>query len=209
MPRKVDVEQRERQKAEIARAVWRLTARTGLESVSVRQVAAEAGISPGRVQHYFRTKEDMLLFGLQLAQQRMEDRVERRLRRLPEPVDAEDVLRAALEEMLGEDPDTRQAIRVSVAFMPRASEDRRTAEVFFADDAELRAQAADVVRAAQAGGRTPAEVDADREAHIMWALAGSLGTEVAFGQTSTQDARSVLGYYLDRTLGCRSVPRRP
>ena len=203
MPRKVDIEQHERQKAEIARAVWALAARTGLESVSVRQVAAEARVSPGRVQHYFRTKEDMLLFGLELAQRRMEERVEQRLRRLPEPVDSEDVLRAALEEMLGEDPDTRQALRVSVAFLPRATEDPRTAHVLFADDAELRAHAAGIVRAAQADGRAAAGLDAEREAHIMWALAGSLGVEVAFGQTSFRDAQTALRYYLDRTLGGR------
>lgn len=204
MPRKVDNEQHERRKAEIARAVWALAASTGLESVSVRQVAAEARVSPGRVQHYFRTREDMLLFGLELAQRRMEDRVEQRLRRLPEPVDSEDVLRAALEEMLGEDPDTRQAIRVSVAFLPRAAEDTRSAHVLFADDAELRAHAAGVVRAAQADGRASAGLDADREAHIMWALAGSLGIDVAFGQAPLRDAQTTLRYYLDRTLGART-----
>ena len=206
MPRKVDIEQHERRKAEIARAVWELTARTGLESVSVRRVAAEARVSPGRVQHYFRTREEMLLFGLELAQRRMEDRVDQRVRRLPKPVDQEDVLRAALEELLGEDPDTRQAIRVSVAFLPRAAEDPRTAHVLFAADAELRAHAAGVVRAAQADGRAPAGLDADREARIMWALAGSLGIEVAFGQTSVRDAQTALRYYLGRTLGGRTDP---
>lgn len=209
MPRKVDIEQHERQKADIARAVWRLAARAGLESVSMREVAAEARVSPGRVQHYFRTKEAMLLFGLQLAQRRMEARVVRRLRRLPEPVDAEDVLRAALEEMLGDDPDTQQAIRVSVAYLPRALEDPRVAEVLFADDAELRTHAAGVVRAAQADHRTPPELDADQEARIMWSLASSLAIEVAFGRTSAQDAGTTLRYYLDRTLGRRPDSRRP
>lgn len=209
MPRKVDTEQHERQKAEIARAVWRLAARAGLESVSLREVAAEAGVSMGRVQHYFGTKEAMLLFGLELAQQRMEARVVRRLERLPEPVGDEDVLRAALEEMLCEDPDTRQAIRVRVAYLPRALEDPRVAEVLFADDAELRAHAAEVVRAAQADHRASPGLDADREAHLMWSLASGLGTEVAFGQTSVGDARTTLLYHLDRTLGRRRDPRRP
>lgn len=208
VPRQVDTEQHERQKAEIARAVWRLAARAGLESVSLREVAAEAGVSMGRVQHYFGTKDEMLLFGLRLAQQRMEARVVRHLERLPGPADAEDVLRAALEEMLGDDHDTRQAIRVSVAYLPRALEDPRVAEVLFADDAELRAHAADVVRAAQADHRASPELDADREARIMWSLASSLGTEVAFGQTPVRDARTALLYYLDRTLGRRSPPRR-
>lgn len=198
MPRKVDIEQ---QKAGIAQAVWRLAARAGLESVSLREVAAEAGVSMGRVQYYFHTKEAMLLHGLQLAQQHMQTRVEQRLEQLPEPADAEDILRAVLEEMLGDDHDTQQVIRVSIAYYPRALEDPHIAELLFADDAALRTYAADVVRAAQADHRSPPELDADQEAHIIWSLASSLGVEVAFGRTSAQDARTTLHYYLDRILG--------
>ena len=114
VPRKVDIRRHEKQKAEIAEAVWRLAARAGLESVSMREVAAEAGVSNGRVQYYFPNKEAMLLYGLQLAQRRMESRVQQRLKELPEPVDGESVLRAVLDEMLGDDPDPRQVIKVSL-----------------------------------------------------------------------------------------------
>ncbi|ADJ48081.1 TetR family transcriptional regulator [Amycolatopsis mediterranei S699] len=38
---------------QIAEALQRLTTRAGLEGVSLRQVAAEAGMSMGSVQHYF------------------------------------------------------------------------------------------------------------------------------------------------------------
>lgn len=209
MARKVDKEEHGRQKADIARAVWRLAARAGLESVSMREVAAEAGVSIGRVQYYFRNKEAMLLFGLQLAQKRMEERIADRLRGLAELVDAEDVLRAAIEEVIGEDPDTKQALRVSVAYFPRALEDPRVADILFGDDAELFDLAADVVRAAQAEGRASPELDPDREARIIWSLANSLGIEAAFGQTSANDARATMDYYLDRTLGLRPNSPNP
>ncbi len=209
MPRSVDIEQHERRKSDIARAVWRLAAGSGLESVSMREVAAEAQVSMGRVQYYFRNKDAMLLFGLQLAQQRMEARVVQRLERLPESVDDEDILRAAIEEMLGEDPDTRQAIRVSIAYLPRASGDAEIADLLFGDDAELHASASEVVRAAQAEHRASPELDPDREARIIWSLASSLGIEVAFGQTSIHEARTTMHYYLDRTLGRRPKSRHP
>jgi AcrR family transcriptional regulator len=35
-----------------------------MEAVSLRQVAAEAGVSMGMVQHYFADKEEMVLFAL-------------------------------------------------------------------------------------------------------------------------------------------------
>lgn len=201
MARKTDVEQYERQKAEIAEAVWRLAARAGLESVSMREVATEARVSPGRVQYYFSNKDAMLLFGLQLAQRRMESRVHKRLRRLSEPVATESILRAVLDEMLGEDPDTQQAIRVSVAYYGRALEDPHIAELLMGDDAELRTYAADVVREAKANLRTPPGVDPEKEAHIIWSLAGGLGTEVAFGQLAAEDAQTTMHYHLDRLLG--------
>ena len=201
MPRKIDIEQYEKQKADIAEAVWRLAARAGLESVSMREVATEAGVSLGRVQYYFPNKDAMLLYGLQLAQGRMEGRVQQRLKQLPKPVDAESVLRAVLDELLGDDPDTQQVIRVSVAYHGRALEDPYIAEVLMGDDAELRAHAADVVRNAREDLQTPQGVDPEKEAHIIWSLASSLGTEVAFGQLSAEDARTTMHYYLDRILG--------
>lgn len=45
---------------EILQAVWSVIARDGLAAVSVRTVAAAAGVSPGRVQHYFPTKQDLV-----------------------------------------------------------------------------------------------------------------------------------------------------
>lgn len=200
MPRKVDVEQ---QKAEIAEAVWRLAGHAGLESVSLREVAAQAAVSMGRVQHYFRTKESMLLYGLRLAMRRMETRIGERLRRLPAPVDPEDVLRAALDEVLSDDPDTQLAIRVSTAYLGRALEDAQIAELLFGDDAELRMLAADVLRTAQAEDRAAPGLDPDREAHLIWSLANSLGIEIVCGQISAPDARATMRYYLDRTLGPR------
>ncbi|WP_226346735.1 TetR family transcriptional regulator C-terminal domain-containing protein [Agilicoccus flavus] len=58
MPRQVDHAQR---RSEISHAVWAVVARNGLDAVSLRTVAAEAGISAGRVQHYFATKDEMVL----------------------------------------------------------------------------------------------------------------------------------------------------
>lgn len=58
VPRQVDHAQR---RTEISHAVWAVVARNGLDAVSLRTVAAEAGISAGRVQHYFATKDEMVL----------------------------------------------------------------------------------------------------------------------------------------------------
>ena len=59
MPKKVDHEQRRR---DLAAALRRVVSRGGVESASIRAVAAEAGWSLGAVQYYFSTRDELLLF---------------------------------------------------------------------------------------------------------------------------------------------------
>src|ERR1700722_8642251 len=61
MPKQVD--HRERRET-IARALWRVVEQRGIAHASVREVAQEAGISHGAVQHYFATREEMLIFAM-------------------------------------------------------------------------------------------------------------------------------------------------
>jgi len=60
MPRVVDHEER---RWEIVFALWLVIARDGIEGVSLRHVATEAGVSMGRIQHYFGTKDALVLAG--------------------------------------------------------------------------------------------------------------------------------------------------
>ena len=71
MPKQVDHQAR---RQEIADAVLRLAASQGLDAVTLRHVAAEAGVSMGRVQHYFATKDEMLLFAFQVISERYDYR---------------------------------------------------------------------------------------------------------------------------------------
>lgn len=57
MPKLVDHDVRRR---EIAQAVWAVIAERGIEGVTLRSVAAEAGISVGRIQHYHASREELV-----------------------------------------------------------------------------------------------------------------------------------------------------
>ncbi|MFD7074979.1 TetR/AcrR family transcriptional regulator [Nocardioides sp. NPDC059952] len=63
MPRAVDHEQR---RFEIVAGLWQIVAEQGIEGVSLRTVAARAGVSMGRVQHYFGTKDALVVAGIDL-----------------------------------------------------------------------------------------------------------------------------------------------
>src|SRR5262245_8293841 len=105
MPKVVDHEQR---RAELAAAVWRLASREGLEAVTVRRVAEEAGWSTGALVHYFADKEELILFAFRTAA----DRVGRRLAQIEERTsDPLERARAQLIEGLPLDRDRQDEVR--------------------------------------------------------------------------------------------------
>lgn len=193
VPRVVDVE---RQKAAIAAATARLIASSGLEAVSLRSVAAEAGVSMGRVQHYFATKDDLLLEALQRSYRRMEWRIGQRLQH--GTGGRREVLVAILEELLAEDPETRDAIRINTAFATRALEDERIAAVLTEGDEEIQALAVAVVADARAAGLVGPDVDPELDGRVLFALATGLGSHVALYGTSPEAARATLHHHLQR-----------
>ncbi|WP_459960564.1 TetR/AcrR family transcriptional regulator [Nocardia sp. IFM 10818] len=111
IPRRVDHEERRRK---IAAALWRTVSTQGLEGVSLRTVATAAGVSMGLVQHYFATKDDMLLYAYGM----LSERVEARLRA---DQSAESSIRSLFLHMLPLDDERREEAHVAVAFMARAA----------------------------------------------------------------------------------------
>lgn len=70
----IDHDQR---RAELAAAVWKVIQRKGVTAVSLRAVAAEAGLSTGSLRHVFPAKADLLAFSMQLVHQRFSARAEK------------------------------------------------------------------------------------------------------------------------------------
>lgn len=62
MPKVVDHDQR---RAEIIGALWEVISKQGIEGASLTTVARTAGVSVGRIQHYFTSKQDLVQAGCQ------------------------------------------------------------------------------------------------------------------------------------------------
>jgi AcrR family transcriptional regulator len=60
---------------EIAYAVWRIVVRDGVSAVSIRDVAAEAGLAVGSVRHVFGTKAELLEYSMALVHDRTRARI--------------------------------------------------------------------------------------------------------------------------------------
>lgn len=97
MPKQVDPVQRRR---DVVDAVFRLVVRDGVTAASLRNIAAEAGLSIGSVRHYFDSSEALLEHAAREMAQRVEARIVARLPGLESALAGDD-RRAAFAAVLG------------------------------------------------------------------------------------------------------------
>ena len=191
MPRKVDHDQRRRN---IVEALLRITSAQGLDAISLREVAHEAGVSMGAVQHYFATKDDMLLFALHQwlrlsVHDRFTARVESRI--AAEATESPTaVLRAIAAEYLPHDEATRAEVRISVAFLSRAAVEPALAPYIAAAFAGFTRSMHDLFQ------NTGLSRDPAAEAQRLAALLDGLRLPVLVGALSYQDALAVVNRHL-------------
>lgn len=195
MPKKVDHDARRR---DIADALLQLAATAGLEAVSLRHVAAEAGVSMGAVQHYFRTKDDMLEFALAHMEQRREARIVARLSSLGRPPTVREIVRTSLVEVLPTDEPSRSDYLAGVAFFIRALREPRMARVVAEGGPQLHAFFADQLGQAQRAGELVDGLDPWRESVLLWSLVEAQATGIVVGEIGPDDAVGTIDYYLAR-----------
>ncbi|MET8540621.1 TetR family transcriptional regulator C-terminal domain-containing protein [Kitasatospora sp. NPDC004799] len=169
MPKQVD--HRERRET-IARALWRVVERRGATHLTMREVAQEAGISLGQLQHYFGSRAQLLSFAMDLAGEQSALRVGREMGALGERPHPREVLRVMLVELLPLHPDARATSRMSAAYVLEALHDEEVHAR--ARDGLLRGRAMveQVVRQAVADGHLAADRDPVVETDLLLALTG-------------------------------------
>jgi AcrR family transcriptional regulator len=193
VPKQVDREERRRGLAE---TVFTIIASRGLAAVSLRDVAAQAGVSMGTVQHYFTTKDAMLRFALDQMRVRVLQRLQARVAVLADPTRRR-LIEAGLEVMLPLDEPGRQEACVNVAFVGLATVDETYARVLHQGYRHLLDASTAQLREAAAAGELRAEVDPDLEAVALYLLAQGLVAPLLVGLLTAEEARHLLGSRLD------------
>ena len=194
MPKKVDPGERRRL---IAQALHRVTAERGLDEVSLRHVAAEAGVSPGQVQHWFRTKDEMLRFALDTVTEQVQARLGQRMGEIEHGTPRQAV-RALLVELLPLDEERRLEAHVAVAFGARAAVSPEIARSVNEGMGQMRAFIADRIRDADVPG---AGGSPERAALALTALVDGLVAHALAEQCTPEEAEAALDDQLDRLLG--------
>lgn len=181
----------------IAEALWRIAAGRGLHAASLREVAAEAGVSLRTVQYHFGSKHRLLVDALHLLHAENE-----RIARSRIPFDATEprnLLRAVLDEFLPADAQRATALRVFAAYYARSLTDPDLAEVFLPAEQPLERLVAELIAAAaRADGRTTPGLDPWCEADLLVSGAVGLGSDVLHRRRTLDEVRRTLDYHLDR-----------
>jgi AcrR family transcriptional regulator len=209
VPKRVDHEERRRQ---IADALLRTAAVRGLHATGMREVAAEAGVSLRLVQYYFGTKEELLLAAMQHLAARFGERAMTRIRRIKETggqASPRDVIAAILTEALPVDDERRTFAVLNAAYFALSLTEPALAiaPLVKNSNAVIDVVAAQL-RAAQADGDAPADLDPGVEALGLLAMSHGLGLSALGGQSLAEQAQAVIDYHLDRLFPASRAGRR-
>ncbi|BCJ38574.1 hypothetical protein Athai_60770 [Actinocatenispora thailandica] len=199
MPKRVDHRER---REEIARALWRVVDQRGLARATLREVASEAGVSLGRLQHYFSNRTAMLTFAMDFAAERTAQRVAAGLAGLGQPAHPRDVLRVTLTEMLPLHPDARATSRMSTAYVLEALHDPALHDRARAGLRDGRAGVEGLIRQAIADGYLARDRDPAVETDLLLALTG-FGTLLDLHVIEPHDALTAIDEHLDRLFSPR------
>nr|WP_205718446.1 TetR/AcrR family transcriptional regulator [Actinomadura sp. WMMA1423] len=181
--------QHEVRRREIADAVLAVVAERGLPAVSLTEVAAQAGVSAGRVQHYFPTKRKLIEAAFDRGNELSSARIRSLVGQDLDCAEPRAVLTAALTELIAHDAETRAHLRVRQSFTALALTDEVIARRMRADYTRFHRQVADLVAKDQDAGLIGAATDPGSAAVDLVAHAEGLAYYVLIGLTGSETAR--------------------
>jgi AcrR family transcriptional regulator len=159
------------QKEKFIGAAMRLIASKGLEGVTMRAVAAEAGLSYGSLFHYFDSKDDLLMHAVRYS-------TSAQTRRVNEYSSQHSGLKA-LEHLLCDDviinESSRDSWMVWMTFLYKAAVHKPFAEMNTELIAGWLERIAALLTEAQASGEISSSIDVKKEAMATWAFSAGIG----------------------------------
>lgn len=167
MPKLID---HDRRREEIAEATWRVIHAEGISGVSIRTVAAEAGISTGSIRHVFPSKTELLVHATELVGQRAWVRIQRHLDE-PEP---RALVLSVVEELLPLDDERRLEMEVTVALIAEAPGNDKVREVLDESYEVVREVCRRLVIRLRRAGLTAPDLDIEAETTALHGLVDGL-----------------------------------
>ena len=199
MPKRVDHDQRRR---ELTDALLRIASTRGLRAVTMREVAAEAGVSLRVVQYYFTDKRTLMAAGVAELAARLDRRVRERAAAIGTGLPPRTVLEVVLTAILPMDESSRADSLAWTAYyaagLTGADWVPQIADEALAPPNALENWLTGVVTRAREAGEIAADRDPRTEVVGLLAMANGLTSSVLGTQRSAAQAAEVVRYHLDR-----------
>ncbi|OLT05961.1 TetR family transcriptional regulator [Pseudonocardia sp. CNS-004] len=178
--------QRDVRRREICDAVLAVVDDAGIAAVSLTTVAAQAGVSAGRVQHYFPSRAQLLEAAFDRSNERAVDRITALTAQDPSPRAA---LTAVLTDLVPHDDATRTHMRVRQSFTAQALADERVAARLRDTYGELARRLGEIIAGEVRTGAVATEEQPEHIAVRLVALAEGLAYHVLIGAHPADAAR--------------------
>ena len=167
MPKIVDHDQR---RLELVDATWRIIARLGIESATMREIALEAGFANGALKPYFPTKDDLLTF----AFGHVFNRTNERIAEVTAGQAGLAALRAFCVEVLPLDEERINEARIVIPFWQKAINDPDKATIHRESMEQWQRAIVEFLAEARTQGKVSAAVDDSAVAgHLLNMLLGT------------------------------------
>lgn len=180
---------------EVSDAAWRVIVREGLDRTSMRAIAHELGCTTGVVTHYFRNKQELILFALHQVTERLQGRMEAAMNTLS----GVERLVAMLSSFLPDDQERQEILRVWVAFLGYAVGRQELMREHQQSAGQLRQIMIGEVAMLQQAGLIRSDIDPAWEANGLLALVNgmSLDTLIQANPLTPEQQQVVLRRYVE------------
>ncbi|MFJ3160455.1 TetR/AcrR family transcriptional regulator [Streptomyces kanasensis] len=189
----------EARRTRLVEAVWSLAVRGGIEQVSLRKVAEEAGVSMGQIQHYYSSMQALIRDALDRAVRAVNATIENAVT-AADTTSPEAVLRACLYALISPAQESTRLMRFALAAAGRAVSDPTMAKVLAPGDDELLTFTAGLITAAREERGSKPRCEERTDADICWSLATSLGVDIALGYRTPEAAERLLDHHIEQVL---------
>ncbi|MDJ0596635.1 MAG: TetR/AcrR family transcriptional regulator [Pleurocapsa sp. MO_226.B13] len=158
---------------EVSQAAWRVIVREGLDRTSIRAIARELNCTTGVVTHYFRDKQELILFAL--------NQVTENLKQAMEEIAEQPLSIERLVEMLSTflplDSKRQEILKVWVAFLGYAVGRKSLMVEHQASAGQLRQMIMQELAALQSAQIIRKDVDPGIEANVLLALVNGIALD--------------------------------
>lgn len=190
----------ESKRSELVTAALRAVEHSGVDGLTFRRVASEAGVSLGRVQHYFGNRTELVRAAYARVQELESSRVTAELSTIKEGATARAIVAAVLQTLIPLTPSRLAHLRITQLFDIAALGDPAMLQQLRNGHAELLDfMATQLDRARREGDTTPG-LDPSRAALLLLSTAEGLSNLVLMGHTPAPFAQDLLSQQLDLIL---------